>query len=632
MLSTTSSKTARLFSLPQHGSLSQLIFALLLATIFSHIWLASAPLPWGGPNVILAVAVVFLTLTSMLLSAVRLPPPSALLPTLIKDFRPIIPIVAVSSLVLAWALTVHMFTNTFRPVILGQLALGIALLAPVYLFVDSVRRATLLIWTTVLAVFVSALFGLLILFIGDPFLGIWLDTATVRDSSLWRILSEGRTAGLSSGTISFSYQLAATIPMAFAMLLYQPFKQGKTSRMLFNVALYVMLMVLIMALLTNATRSATLGVLVSTLLIILMTIKVRQIFRRAIFSVLAIAVWLIVCFNPVVNVNTLVSVVNDITKPASTAADAHDRDDLAITGLSAGRDDRTKHRDRPIIKHTFKHLPPWRRYTVQLRAYLLHPRRYGPASSPITAKTHPDTAYSESLALAWHEPNAPAETIGYQFRLQRADIVTEWRPWRDFIPTADNSQQSVSKAVDEQLVAAQMSLYFFDKKVALNPRLWTIAGNRSAQRRIPMMIAAFQYALDFPFGTGKYLPTAFHLAPDTEQQLAAKILSGFWPHNQLLNLLVHYGFLAFILAILFYVLVSSSLVDSGKFILASRDTALSFLLAAIIGSLGAYVITGLMHDEGPFVRDWGHFIQIGLAFSLQRITAAQKAAEEMSQP
>ena len=55
-----------------------------------------------------------------------------------------IPIIAASMLLMAWALMVYVFTDTLRPVRIAQMGLGIGVLFAVYLSVDTVYRARLI--------------------------------------------------------------------------------------------------------------------------------------------------------------------------------------------------------------------------------------------------------------------------------------------------------------------------------------------------------------------------------------------------------------------------------------------------------------------------------------------------------
>ena len=97
----------------------------------AHVWAASTPLPFGGPNAILGALAVLLSLPALLER------PSAV--------RPLVPVIAVGLALLAWTILVYTFTDTFDLRRVGQTAVGIGILVAVYLAVTDTRRARLMI-------------------------------------------------------------------------------------------------------------------------------------------------------------------------------------------------------------------------------------------------------------------------------------------------------------------------------------------------------------------------------------------------------------------------------------------------------------------------------------------------------
>ncbi len=283
-------------------SMTGLIFGLLLAAVCAQLWFASAPLPLGGPNVLLAAAAVILAAGNALWRAGRrpLPEPAAVIPALVGEFRPLIPAMAAALLLLAWMTTVHLCHGIHDATRLAQTALGIGILFAVYRSVDRPRRVWLMIMAVVAATFVSALWGFAATFIGDPFLTVWLHIASVEGKYLDHILMYGRMAGLAVTAGTFAYQLAVAVPLAFAVLLYHPMGRGRESRRrIYDAALFVMLLTLVTAMVVNATRSALLGVLVAAVIIVLPSLKAPRL-RRRLFCVIALtAVGLLAFFNPV---------------------------------------------------------------------------------------------------------------------------------------------------------------------------------------------------------------------------------------------------------------------------------------------------------------------------------------------
>ena len=142
-----------------HNSITGMIFVLLLAAIFAQLWFSSTPMPLGGPNIIIAAVAVSLASSYAVGRVVRSRERSTGISALVKDFRPAIPVIAVSLLLALWMLAVYRFTDTFNTVLMGQTLLGIGVLFAVYLCVDSIHRAKLMALAIIAATLVSALWG-----------------------------------------------------------------------------------------------------------------------------------------------------------------------------------------------------------------------------------------------------------------------------------------------------------------------------------------------------------------------------------------------------------------------------------------------------------------------------------------
>ena len=270
----------------QRISLTGLSFALLLVAVCANLWFSSAPLPLGGPNALIAAAAAAMALLALAARILR--PPggkrSAALSSIYKDFRPIIPAMAAASLLALWALAVYLYTDTLNPTLMAKMLLGLAILLAVYLTVDNLQRARLLALAVIAATFVSALWGLAVAFIGDPFLTIWLHIASVREVDLYRIFTEGRVTGFLPYASTFGYQLAVAIPIAFAALLCGAFGRNQNARRFYDAALFLMLLTLTAVLVMNATRAAVLGLLVTAIIIIAPAAAAPQ-FRRRLLGI-----------------------------------------------------------------------------------------------------------------------------------------------------------------------------------------------------------------------------------------------------------------------------------------------------------------------------------------------------------
>ena len=265
-----------------------LIMALLIGAVFANLWFASAPLPLGGPNGIIAAAAALLAiLYAAARPTPRLPfPPNrrAALSALTRDFRPVLPPLTVSLLLILWATTVYLRTNTLDPTIIAKMAVGVGIMFAVYLAVNTIPRARLLALAIIAATFISALWGMAVAFIGEPFLTLWQQIASVRDVDLYRIFTEGRVTGFLPYASTFGYQLAAALPIAFAALICGAPGPSQPARRIYDAVLFVILIALIAALVMNATRAAILGLLITAVIIIAPALFLPH-FRRRLFVI-----------------------------------------------------------------------------------------------------------------------------------------------------------------------------------------------------------------------------------------------------------------------------------------------------------------------------------------------------------
>ena len=467
-----------------------LTIVLLVATVVAHVMFASSPLPLGGPNVVLGVLLVFTSLTYAFLRA-RAAHGQDIIQTvraLFDEFRPIIWVVGVAALMLAWMFVIHAVTDTFdyRPIRWWQIAMGVCILISVYIVVDNIRRASLVALAFILTTFASTLFGVAVSFIGNPFLTIWLNVATVLEKDLTIIIATSRVAGLAPDTVAFGYQLAVAIPIAFAALLYGAQGKGTATsrRNTYRAVVFIALMTMVTVMFLNGTRSVLLGVAVSAPLVLIPSILPTKMSGgnrlRALLVLPAIALWMVAFFNPVYTVNDAVAPVWDAARPvvapawgatasaadtvwdaaASTVTgifgvdtwDAEDTDDIQTTedavsifGLAVGMHSLTARVDIPILGYTIDGLSPVKEYQVQLRAE--EGAGFG-APSDITASAELDG----SLTFTWYAP-VDSNVIGYQFRLREdgedggdggdgedgEDGETQWTNWMDYTPTLSNT-------------------------------------------------------------------------------------------------------------------------------------------------------------------------------------------------
>ncbi len=591
---------ARLLSRLRPRSVPGLIFVMLAATLALN-GMPDSPLPLG-PHVTLGRLTVMLLAGYVLWRALPLRRPLAIVSSVVAQFRPVFPIMAVSALLTAWALAVYLFTDTLHLPRLSQFVLGMGVLAAVYYSVDTAPRAVVMLMALVGATLVSTLFGLAVLVAGEPFLTAWLYAATAKVRDMPATLIHGRIAGLTAFTIAFSYHLAAAIPAAFAALVYGR-SWGRWGAWLFAAfAIMVIGMVL------NATRSLILGAIVSAVVISVPVIAMPRLSRRLPVLAALTAVWLAAFFNPWLTVGEVVGGIGASQEAAAGGSPA-------VAGLSAGVGALRGDGDGQINGHTLSKLEPGERYTAQVRGR--NDRGYGEASGEAAAEALSDGG----LSLVWWEPSGPASVAGYEMRV-RADGETAWPPWEEFVPRLSTDNLVVGKpvfSIEQKIAVARVLRYQSRRGLELNTRVLETS-DMSASARIPMTLAALRYSLDHPLGTGRYSPTREHIGEGLDEAMVEHLLVNT-PHNQFLNALVYYGYPGLALLAAFYLLILRSLVHSARHVLRSGDARLYFLWTAVVGALAAYGVNSLLHNNGPFMGDWAHFFIVGLAFSIERIAA-----------
>ena len=609
----TKDGAVRLLSKLRVRSATGLIFVLLVATLVLNA-MPSSPLPLG-PHVTLGRITVMLLAGYVLWRAAPQRRPWAIASHVVGEFRPVFPIIAVSTALMVWALTVYLFTDTLHLARLSQMALGIGVLAGVYFSVDTVQRAVVMLLALVGATVVSTLFGLAVLVVGEPFLTAWLYAATVKVRTLPTVLINGRIAGLTAGAIALSYDLASAIPPAFAALLYGPFGRGKRSWRKWGALLLVALVIMVTGMIVNATRSLILGAIVSAVIIGLPVAAARRFWRRLLVVTALTAVWLAALFNPWLTVGEVAAGIGDSPLPAVGGI-------ATVSGLAAGIEGLSGGSDGQINGHTVRDLTREELYAVQVRGG--NGQGFGEASGEVAAAAGSDG----SLSMVWWEPHGEASIAGYELRV-RAAGGPDWPQWEEFVPRLNTDSLIVGDpdfSIDQKVAIARILRYQSKRGLELNTRVLETSDS-SARARIPMTLTALRYSLDHPLGTGAYSPTREHIGEGLDEAMVEHLLVNT-PHNQFLNVLVYYGYPGLVMLVVFYLLILRSLVYSGRFILRSGDASLYFLGTAVVGALAAYGVNSLLHNSGPFVGDWAHFFIVGLVFSIERIVTSRMADGE----
>ena len=397
-----------------------MIFALLVVAVFGHVWFASTPLPFGGPNILSAVAATLLAVVLCLWRSAPLPRGAnglrrAFAAALPRRVRSAMPVLLTACAMWAWALAVYWRTDTFDANRMGQLAVGIGVLFA-SLCVLTARRAKVLIAAIVVAVSLSALFGLGVLVVGGPFVDAWLRIAEVAESDLEVVLVQGRTAGAAVHTHIFGYQLVVAIVLAFALLILgAPARWGRWA-LAVDAVLFLLLMCMLAALVVNAGRSTVLGVAVGVCLCVV-GVATAPLARRGVVRLLVVGasslVVLLALFNPGFNVGDVFEELRPVR-----------RDDGDIRNLTVGGEALLSD-DPHVLGHRFEGREPGVEYRVDLRAR--YTRGYGEKGI-----TRAEADAEGGIVITWRGDPERA-VAAYQFRLR--EVGARKRPiWRTFAP------------------------------------------------------------------------------------------------------------------------------------------------------------------------------------------------------
>ena len=590
--------------------LAALTYGALLATIVAHTWFAGTPLPLGGPNVVLGGAAVLLALSLALgdlLAGKRL--------VLVKN---LVPLAAISVLLMIWAASVHIVNETGTWLRVGKMALGIGILFAVYLTVTSAGRAWLMIATGVLAAVVSVLFGLAVVYLGDPFWSFWLDVSAPLPDQVYSVLG-GRIAGLSNNIISLAYLLTVAVPSALAMFLYYPSLRGRSARLAWDGVLGGVMMILLAAMITNATRSMLLGVIFGSVLVVALPALMSPTLSRQTVRRLCLIVAL-----AATGIALLVMVVKAAERrpPPPTIGDALTAAIVAMPAPVTGCFESLG----TLSGEMFRSASWSGDCPGSLRREGSYARHYGfilgrdSAVAIDLASTEEANAYLYLFVVteAGAREVGRNDNLGGKAGMGRMDarIVDKYLRAGDYVIEATTYRPATPGEFTLTVRTSTTRARAGPERPAID-RIFSF-GDTSFQSRLPMAVVALRRALQHPLGTAEYTQDGTYISDDMDPWVAVRILQTS-PHNQFLEVLVYYGFPGLVLVLSFYVYVLRSLLRCARMAMRNRDTEAFFLIAVVAGSLAAYLIHSQFHPPGPFVDDWYHFFLIGLLFGIQRI-------------
>lgn len=640
----------------QRDRVTGVIFALLLGTICAQHWLASLPLPWGGPNVIIAgaamLAAALYGVTELLLAVRRHPGQRLNIPVMAGRLRDVLGLtpaalgaLIVSVLMTAWALAVYLWNDNLELNEWGKLALGCGVLLAVCVAVNRARRAVLLLLAIVLAVWVSAMFCLAMTAFPDPLAYWWVVLTNPAERTIGVVVSEGRTAGLAVETSIFAQQLAAAIPLAIAALVggavtLAPSRfagiPGRWRRAV-ELALFAILATLAIALVINGTRAAEYGTAVGVIISLPLLWQVRRWRKRLLWSLGLLGLCLLTAFNPVLDAGDWADwikataqgdpepsavVSEERTPPADYGASPsrhENRDGVIFANLTAGspcgNDAAT-----PRLCYRIEGLNNRRNYVVQLRA------RYpdGPGREIGAAFTYPNP--DRMITVSWASTDGP-EIAGYEFRL-RPEGALGFTPWRMLVSGGASGRGMTINADDAKMAVVRTALdlsEFEDERTIAS--LYAFGG-WSLRSRLYQSAMAFRYARDYPLGAGNYAPDRSHIGRELDARDEAILLNAT-VHNQFLRTLTLYGYPGLLLLAALYALAAWSLARAVIMTLRQGNERLFLMAIAAGAALTAYLAVSMLNSPGPFSGDWGHFLLLGLAFCTEQIaTKTQGKVEE----
>lgn len=623
------------------------IFALLLGTICAQHWLASLPLPWGGPNVVIAgaatLAAALYGATELLLAARRHPGRRFNISGMLERWRDALGLtpaalgaLAVSAVMTAWALGVYLWNGNFELYEWGKLAMGGGVLLAVCIAVNSAQRAGIALLAIILAVWVSAVFGLALAAVPERLAYWWVVLADPAERTIGAVATEGRTSGLAVETAIFGQQLAVAIPLAMAALVggaaaFAPSlfagTQGRWRRRIAQAALMAALATLAIALVINGTRAAEYSTAAAIIIGLPLLWRVRRWRKPALWSLGLLGLCLLAAFNPVFDAGDLadrikaaagdrgetsaVGITNSAPRADYGASPdgGGNRDGVIFPNLKAGGrcDDATA---TTRLCYRILGLNSRRSYVVQLRAQ--YPDGYG--SEIGETMTHPSPGQIKTVS--WDKTDDPG-IAGYEFRLQ-PEGASGFTPWRKLADREKRGWEMTINADGAKMAALRTALDLSEFEYGRSIASLYAFGGWSLRSRLYQNAMAFRYAMDYPLGAGKYAPDKSHIGTEVNARDEAFLLNAV-VHNQFLRTLTLYGYPGLLLLGALYALAVWSLARAVIKTLRQGD-AMLFLMAAAVGmALTAYLAVSMLNAPGPFSGDWSHFLLLGLAFCIERI-------------
>ena len=442
---------------------SRAMFAALLGAVLADAWLASTPLPLGGPNVWCAALLLLLTAHHVV---ARLRSAGTAWRSFASNHRAVLAACLPAALLLAWAGTVFARSGGFDVVQLGRIAFGIGILCATAVCVDSAGRAKTTLLVVLLGAVASALFGFGTLFVGEPFLGAWERLATIDDDA-WEMVLLGRMAGLTSHSSTLALQLVVALAIVPAALVWRSAATGANRPLAKTVALALAATLLILAALLNGHRATTIGATAGCIAMAALGWRALRgtARRRLIWMLPLLGVW--------------AGAAAQLAPTALCEDAAEQRLRLARAGdIGPLYKERLRFRERPPGDDSAPHVQGHRFENFDIRLQLVEVRPLyaaGPGEASATV-LDPTWRYAE---VSWYEPADAVRISAYEFRRRPVAEEDDWTAWQRFVPAMSSRGQ-----------------LFFDPMVeygpAASPQTASDLGNDPRFRAVRHVLAGFQ--------------------------------------------------------------------------------------------------------------------------------------------
>ena len=200
-------------------------------------------------------------------------------------------ILQISFVLVIWMFIVNLFTTplalTLR-VVGGRVLIGVVIAFCIYYFAGQINRLRSLTYILIAGVLVSTLVGIGQYFVGEPFISLWLQTGGLE--KMMPALLGGQIAGLAAFSVPLAYQISATIPLLFGLLISRSPSRAKK-------IMWVILIILIIGLMLTGSRSSFIGVPLGLIAIALVSSGKNRLSKAFLLFLVAIIGYVVIALH-----------------------------------------------------------------------------------------------------------------------------------------------------------------------------------------------------------------------------------------------------------------------------------------------------------------------------------------------